>query len=223
MKRRGQSKKRSGPRRTKKSTLMKVPRGMFAAPRTRVRLSVQTTKSVNNAGSTVANIRFTPTYAYDVDPSLGSVAVPGFTEYGTLYRFYRVNSSSILVNFGNNEAFPITAYICPINYDPTANYNLATATSIRGQDVCRAVMLGPLTGVSTKRVSCGASTARFAGVRWTGQTDFYSGPTSGSSAPTNNWYFTVGVTSPQALVNGVTLDVVLHLEIEFFEVNTPTG
>jgi len=178
---------------------------------------------MNNAGSAFANIRFTPTYCYDVDPALGSVAVPGFTEYGTLYRFYRLVSARIVVNFGNNEAFPLTAYVCPINFDPGANAALAVATSVRGQNVCRAAMLGSLTGIGTKIIRASTTTQTFGGVLWTGQIDTYCAPVSGASAPANNWYYMVGVTSPQVLVNGVTLDVVLHLTIEFFELNTPTG
>jgi len=61
---------------------------------------------------------------FDIDPSLGSTATPGFTELAALYNTYRVLSYTSDVEVANGEAFAIQAVTIPwsnLQTAPTAN------------------------------------------------------------------------------------------------------
>jgi hypothetical protein len=200
-----------------------IPRSLGWAPR-RVRASLlyHAFGVVNNAGITHANVRYTPTFAYDIDPLLASTAMPGFTEWGAIYRFYRTFSSEIKVTFSNKEAFPITSCICPVNFDPTANTaNFANYFSSR---LAKTAAAGPLTGNGVNKLSNMFTTADIGGVASVQTLDSYCAQTSGAAAPGNNWYWFVGIlTDGSLLVNGVFFDVALTVDVEFFELQSPSA
>jgi len=191
-------------------------------PRTRVWLGFSKTVLVTNVGLNTANIRLVPTNAYDVDPTIGSTAVPGFTEWGGLYRFYRVVASRIKVSFMNNEAFPGTCGVIPVNYDPTANHVSATTVQFLSQANSHDRPVGSITGMSTCVINHGATTATFGGASNLGVLDPYTAPTSGSSAPTNNWYWDVLFYPAQAIVSGCLVHIKMKVNVEFLELNSPS-
>jgi len=194
----------------------------LAPPRTRVWLGFSKTVLVTNVGLNTANIRLVPTNAYDVDPTIGSTAVPGFTEWGGLYRFYRVVASRIKVSFMNNEAFPGTCGVIPVNYDPTANHVAATTVQFLSQANSHDRPVGSITGMSTCVINHGATTATFGGASNLGVLDPYTAPTSGSSAPTNNWYWDVLFYPAQAIVSGCLVHIKMKVNVEFLELNSPS-
>jgi len=196
-----------------------VVRGPFAVPgRIRVTLSYSKTVAVTNATFGYANVRFSPTNAYDIDPVLGSTAMPFFTEYMTMYRRYRVDSANIRVGMANLDLVAYTAYVTADNQDPGAN--TATPQPLMSNRTSKHGILGLGTGQGTCVIRNRASTAYFAGVRNTQQDDAYSALAGNS--PTNNWWFAVGIFSTGAIANGVHCDIKLDVTVEFYEVATPS-
>jgi len=197
----------------------------FASSRLATRLRYAKTYQSNNAGVNVTNFRFNPVYAYDVDPILGSTALTGFAEYAALYRFYRVQAATITVAAVCDDNVGLTwFYICPTNYDPGANHSRAIAIGQVQQPRCGHKHFSLFSGgkpmaVLTKR----ATTADFGGAWDTRTLDNYCAPTSGSSGPANSWYFDVGFICDQVLANGYSTNVLLEVEIEFFELTNPAN
>lgn len=170
----------------------------------------------------MANIRFTPTFAYDVDPVAGSTAMPGFVELSALYRFYRVDSANINVSFSNKEAFPAECYISAVNSDPGANYNSAGAATYLAQRTSKSRVVGSLTGNSVVVLKDTQTTAGFGGSSNMHMGDLYSASTAGG-APANNWYWTVGIIGDAVLVSGVDARVQIDIDLEFYEVASPSA
>lgn len=205
------------------SIVLTVPRHLgWAAPRYRCTLRFHTMRVLNNVGTIAANLRYVPTFAYDVDPTLASTAMPGFTELGSLYRFYRVQKATINVKYSNLEAFPVECYTCPVNADPGANYSSTQAQTYLSQKTSKSCELGPLTGNGIGRITDTQLTSRFGGSANVNNADFYTGATGGG-APNNNWYWTVGIVATSNFVSGVTLRVVIDVDLEFFEVQSPSS
>jgi hypothetical protein len=189
-------------------------------PRYRTTLTYQQQVTLNNAGSTFANLRYTPSYAYDVNPVPASTAMPFFSELGAIYRFCRVDKATLIAQMGNNEAFNVVAYVLPMNFDPGANS--VSYQNYLSNPLTKRCMLGPLTGNNKGRLRVTAKTSTFAGVRNTNQTDFYSAGTTGASAPSNLWYLVLGVEAANNFISGVLVDAVLKVECEFYELATPS-
>jgi len=189
--------------------------------RMETRLTYQKTVAVANAGFTYANVRFTPTSAYDVDPTLGSTAMPGFSELSGIYRFYRVRSFVCRARFSNlDSATTGTVYICPTNIDPGANAspNQPYISNRRA----RTDIIGPLNGNGVSKalvVKAGPDT--YGGVVWTGQLDSYCAGVA--STPTNNIYVAAGFQANTAMTSGVNLDISITIRLEFFELSSPVA
>lgn len=194
----------------------------WAFPRLRASLRFHKWLNINNAGLQAANVRFEPTYAYDVDPTVASTAMPGFTEYGAIYLQYRVRAARIKCMFSNTEAFTMTCYVTPVNTDPGANYIASTAQQYESSRLSKSECIGPLTGNGICDLQDYQSTAGFGGARDTQTADLYCGSTAGS-APNNNWYWTVGCVSLNNLITGVNCNVVIDIEVEFFELASPSS
>jgi len=187
--------------------------------RYRTKLTFQkNTQIFNNVA--YANVRFIPTYVYDVDPTLGSTALPFFTELAGIYRFYRLIHSRITVSASNLDAGVLgTVYVCPVNADPTQN--TANFQNYLSNPRCKSKTIGFANGNgSMQKISSFLGIDEFSGVVWTGQIDAYSANTSGT-APPNNAYWNIGYLANTTIVNGIFADIKLILEIEFFELTTP--
>jgi hypothetical protein len=83
--------------------------------------------------------------AFDPDPLLGSGAIPGFTEYATLYIAYRVVAFSWSITLVSDELFPVVTYVVPLNTDPGANSStgLTLAANPMGQSRALSSIGGP--------------------------------------------------------------------------------
>jgi len=199
-----------------------IPRSLGWAPRrVLVTLRYSVFLVINHAGFQYANLRFNPTYAYDVDPTLGSTAMPGFTEWGSIYRYYRCRSSTCHVTFANAETFNMLTYVCPVNYDPTAN--VTPIVFLTSSLLCKKKTIGPLTGNGICTLTKSYSTAAFAGVQDHQVLDGYCAPFSGSAPPSNSWFWAVGIFGTANLVNGVAADIDIISEYECFELASPAG
>jgi len=189
----------------------------FAPPRLQTHLRYTKTVLINNAGFLYANVAFIPTYAYDIDPTVGSTAAPGFTEWAGLYRYYRVLSFKFTTHLSNNEAQAVEAYICASNAGVSAN--TSSYAYYTAQRISKKTLLGPLTGNSIARMSIGSSVARFAGSSNLNTEDYYSASTSGT-APPNNIYVALGIFALGNLTVGVTAVIDIDFTIQFFELTT---
>lgn len=190
-------------------------------PRFRTTLSFQSNSLIRNAASTFANSVFWPTYLFDVDPLVGSTAIPFFTEMAGFYRYYRLVSFTCTATFANLDATTAgTVYLIPLNINPGAN--ALTFQSMLSNNRCKTAIMGLSGGNGiSKTLRIRAGVDEFGGVVWSGQTDAYSGTTSGSSAPVNNIYVAAGWSCTPAMGNGVVADVVFKFDVEFFEYTTP--
>lgn len=201
-----------------------IPKNIgWAFPRLRANLRFHKWININSAGVQAANVRFSPTFAYDVDPTVASTSMPGFTEYGSMYRLYRVNKATLSCEFANTEAFTVTCYSCPVNQDPGANYNSTNAQTYLSQRNSKSACVGPLTGNGIATIKDSQSTAEFGGARNLQVIDNYCGSTSGGVVPSNNWWWTVGILSLNNFITGVNANVVIDVEVEFFELLSPSA
>jgi hypothetical protein len=188
----------------------------FAAPRLRVNLLFQKQVVMNNSGVGYANIRFAPTNAYDVDPDIGSSAMAGFAQYAYMYRFYRVHSSRILVDFVNQESFGTMVYVAVANSDP--GVGSSTCIAFLQNPRTKQITLGPATGTSTGVIRSNFNTSQMGGVSSLSILDEYSALTSGS--PNNNWWWVIGAFSAANLSSGIFISLRIEVEVEFFEFAT---
>jgi len=187
--------------------------------RFRTRLTFQKFTTIVNNGFTYGNTRFVPTTCYDVDPAGGSTAMPGFSELGALYRFYRAVSFRATATFSNLDATAVNCYICPSNSDP--GNNSTTTQGLLSNRRSKAVMIGPSTGLSTSReIGVTVAIDEYGGIRWTGQLDNYCASTT-ASAPTNNIFVAVGIETVPNMTLGVAIAFKVTIEIEFFELTSP--
>jgi len=62
---------------------------------------------LNNVGLLAASRQFIANGLYDVDPALGSTAVPGFVEWMSIYQRYRVKKVKAVVDFINLDTSPV--------------------------------------------------------------------------------------------------------------------
>lgn len=175
---------------------------------------------IGNAGATNSNFRLEPTYAYDVDPGLGSTSMPGFAEQAAIYRFYRVLGSRITVHASNNEVFPQSLCICPANADPgsnTANFQnyFSSINSVKGT-------MGPITGNSKLTLTNSFTVADFGGAPFIIPNDSYSGATAGT-APTNNIWWFIGQKSAAVQSAFVFTAIDLEVDVEFYEFQSPAA
>jgi len=193
----------------------------FMFDRLRTRLRFENSGTLNNAGVSHASARLSPTFAYDIDPNLGSTSMPGFTELATLYRFYRCTGLDFSVCFANNEAFNAQCFIAAVNFDPGAN--TAVSQNYLSSRTSKNGMVGPLTGMNLRTLKLDhIELAHFGGSANAFVDDAYSGLSSGGS-PSNVMWVTWGVTAQGNLVSGLYVSTTTEIDIEFFELQTPAA
>jgi len=146
----------------------------------------------------------------------------GFSEYAGIYRFYRTLSSAIKCSYANSQAFNVVAYVIPSNVDQGANFSSTVAQQQLANTYSKQTVLGPLTGNNNKVLSSHQTTASYGGAWNHNIVDNYTALTSGT-APTNNWYWTVGVVGTSTVSTGVDCLITIDIEVEFFELANPSS
>jgi len=210
----GKKFRRKGP--THKHTQTVVVHSKNAVPpRLRTHLCYAVNKTLNNVGGTAIGARFTPTFAYDVDPVLGSTSMPFFQElYAStttangMYRAYRCNWSEMTVYATNKEVFPITMILCPINFDPGATGS--NTSTVMSEPQSKIYPMGPLTGNSSVVGKIFGTTEVEGGIKYTEQIDTYTG--IGTTAPNENFYMFVGFITDNTAVFSAGVNVVIRLK-----------
>lgn len=189
--------------------------------RTFVKLRFADTTNYNfSSALDVANIRYRPSSAYDIDPNLASTATVGFAEYATFYQYYRVHGATIRVRVFNQANIPVGIVVFPANVDPGASLsylNLRDYAANPGavQKVCASLTGAPSAITITKHYSAafvlGSNTYKY--------DDSYASLTNGN--PGNNWYIGFGAFSLEgaaiAWTGKIDYTVDMVLEVEFFE------
>jgi hypothetical protein len=192
----------------------------YMPSRYRTRLRFYAFKSINNSGLTFANTRFFATGCNDVDPALGSPAMPGFTELGALYLKYRLRSSSIKVGFNNLDVgSSANCVVCPTNQDFGNNSSLFY--NIFASRRAKTALLGEADSLSTREIRHSFNMDEYTGIRYTAQDDIYSSLTN--TIPSNNVYWYVGIQTSSAMTSGVSAVVTIDCDLEFYELATPSN
>jgi len=194
-------------------TLYKSPRTVMPSTYvTNLKYIVQDT--VTNVGGVRASISFR-TEAYDVDPALGSTAMPGFAELGALYARYRALRMTYKFSVANQEAFSITT-IHGFSNSSIASGSLSIGYA--GNPLFNSGMLGPLTGQGRATYRQSASVVAVAGSQQPLFDDLYTGSTASATLATagTTWcYF--GVITPVVMTAaGVLVTVEITLQVQFY-------
>jgi len=204
------------------STALRV-RGIrsFAPPRILVDLHFFKAGNLSGAGQ-VTGQRLFPTNAYDVDPLFASSAMPGFAEWGAMYRSYRTLSSKIKIDFANMCTYPVSIVLGPANYDYIATWTPSNYTTLSSQPTSKTKVLAAAGGQDRATLSCSARTNQFAGVM-SNAWDAFVGRTDGSSSPAQSWGFFYGgaIQGSTTISPGITVAIRLTVTLEFFELSTP--
>lgn len=169
---------------------------------------------VTGVGSTQANIQFR-TEAFDVDPTLGSTAMPGFTELAGIYQRYRALRMSYKFSAANQEVFPVSIIH---GFSNTSISAAALNLQYAGNPLFSTGMLGPLTGQSRGVFRKAAMVTDIAGTKQALYDDLYTGSTSSATlatAGTSYCYF--GVITPIIMTAaGVFVCVEITLQLQFY-------
>jgi len=187
--------------------------------RLRTTLRFNKTATMNNVGQIFGNQRLAWTDAYDVDPVLGSTAMPGFTELGTIYTHYRCNSCYCSGSFSNNESGPNTVYLALCNVDPganTVNYQdfLSSRRSVKK-------LVGRNDANPCTTLSIMAKQSDFGGVLLHSRVlDGTVGITTAGS-PANNSYIVIGFLGAVSSASGIAISIDVDIELDFFELYSP--
>jgi hypothetical protein len=170
--------------------------------------------TVTNAAAFLASIRFS-TEAFDVDPTLGSTAMPGFTEMAGFYARFRTLGMGYKFSCANQEAFSVTLLH---GFSTTSVASGALVHTYSGNPLFGSSIVGPLTGFNTKTFrdfkSCGA----ISGTNQYLFDDLYTGSTASAtlaSAGTNYCYLGVVSTAPLTGA-GVLVNVEIRLNLRFY-------
>jgi hypothetical protein len=169
---------------------------------------------VTNAAGFVASIRYTNN-AYDVDPTLGSTAMPGFLEFSAFYARFRTLSMRYKFSCANQEAFSLTL----IHGFGTVSLASGSLTLVyAGNPLFSTTMVGPATGMNTKILQRQASVASIAGTQQALFDDLYTGSTVSSTLATaGTVYAHCGIISSAPLTAlGVLITAEITLDVRFY-------
>lgn len=181
-------------------------------------LQYVTIGTLNTVAGTIASLRLTSN-AFDVDPSLGGTAMPGFTEYANFYTRFRVLQFSYETQFLNREAFNI------LGYSGFSNSSAAVVGhTTTGQALWKSGTMGPLTGCNKLKLRDSQSIVTITGTKTSLFDDLFTGSTSSSSLPSaGTCHYYAVIESPNAVFTaggGADYRVIISLKLQFYKVNT---
>lgn len=214
---RSKRKNKSNPRQDVKSLpLYRSPRvGMPQEYRTT--LKYHTYGTVTNAAGFVASIKF-GSNAYDVDPTLGSTAMPYFSELAMIYAKFRTMRISYKFIVQNAEAFPISI-IHGISNTSISSGSLGIGYA--GNPLFQVTGLAPATGNSCKTVRGSKTICQVIGTQTPLWDDLFTGSTTSSTLATSStvWAY-CGLNSTYALTAlGMVVTSEISLDVLFYKPN----
>jgi hypothetical protein len=168
-------------------------------------------------GSSFSSQRFRPTNVFDVDPVLGSTAVPGFQEMANIYATYRTVKSDVFLQMSQNGNQSAVSVVCvPLNVDPGASPSSTVVSSWYGAFGNKSALM-PQIGGPAITIRNTMTTERIFGTKAVYFDDNFAAPVSGG--PTNNWYWAIGVNSAgNASGTAITTSgrIQVFMDVEFF-------
>jgi hypothetical protein len=148
-----------------------------------------------------------------------STSVPGFTEWGGLYRKYRVGDGDFEYSTLNNDPFGVEMFSTPVNFQPSLTADPTKFLSMGG---AKTKLISPKGGLDHGTVRNRASVSWFGGSATTTVEDAYVGTTDNTSPPADNLYFLYGfMTNGMATVTPALNVIKVHVTIDFFELQSP--
>jgi len=180
----------------------------------RTTLRYQKTINFNNTGVNHANIRFAPSYLYDVDPVLGSTSMAGFAELTAIYRYYRFRSCRWRITAASDDTAPSVLCVCPVNFDPGVN-----TANFQNYLAARRAKITTLTSQMVRSLRGSMSVADIGGVLEVLLPDAYSG--TSTTSPANNIWLFIGTSCPGTMTNGITISIVMDITADYFELAQP--
>jgi hypothetical protein len=189
-----------------------IPRGMPFPTTMSAWLQYDDTSIVRtNVGATFVGWRYRMNSAFDPDPLLGTGALPGFNEYASFYVAYRVVNFAWTVSLANDELFPMTTYVVPLNQDPGPNPSngLTLAANYKGAIRGLSAIGGP-----TARFAGSVNLANMFGIAgYNYDDDFNAGIAANPSVPL---FLLIGAQSPAVFtLSGLVITVRLSYNVVF--------
>lgn len=194
--------------------------GAICGDRTFVKLIYydQLNSILTNNGNNYAYIRYQPSAAYDVNPSLGTTAMSGFAELAALYNKYRVHASKISVLLSNQEDFGVTAMVLPLNVDPGSSPSITTIQSYQMQPFCTRRVLSSKGGQDKASFKKYMSSKKIIGSNSFKYEENYASAVN--TIPADNWYWIIALTTMGGTyftTKGVVYDVLITCYVEFYD------
>lgn len=169
---------------------------------------------VTAVGASQTSIQYR-TEAFDVDPALGSTAMPGFAEMATFYQRYRPLRMSYQFDVANQEAFTM-AYLHGFSNSAisAASLNLQYA----GNPTFKTAVVGPATGMNTKTFRGSTTVVNLRGTQQPLFDDLFTGSTTSATLATaGTTYCYLGLISPAAMTAlGSNVIVKITLQLQFY-------
>jgi hypothetical protein len=162
------------------------------------------------------SFRYIPSAAYDVDPGLGSAAMPGFADLASIYRSYRVTVSKITVTCNSfSSANAVEMSLIPVSLDPGSAPSFNEVASWPGNPFSKVKLLSQLGGPPVT-LSSTMTTERMFGSKEVYFDDKHAAFTN--SSPVNNWYWAVGIIADGAPLSPLKCSFRVSVEIglEFY-------
>lgn len=180
-------------------------------------LKYNTFEVCTNVGGLAASLRFR-TEAYDVDPSLGSTAMPGFTEFAAFYARFRPLALSYKFSVANQEAFPLSVLH---GYTTTSIASGSLNSTYAGNPLFGTSILGAAGGMSVAKFQRTASVTKIVGTQQPLFDDLYTGSTTSATLATaGTVYCNFGVVAPQVMTAlGCVVTVQITLALRFYRRN----
>lgn len=216
-----------GGSRSRKTGVMSEPRTngmtMYKSPRTVMpstyvtNLKYITDVVMTSVAGTQSSVRYTNN-AYDVDPTLGSTAMPGFAELAGVYARFRTLRISYKFSACNQEAFPVSVIH---GFAGTSIATTALSIQYAGNPLFSLGCLGPLTGQCRGRFSKSAALTEIVGSKQPLYDDLFTGSTTSSTITgTGLVYCYFGVVTPAVMTAaGIFLTTEITLQVQFYKPN----
>jgi hypothetical protein len=163
-----------------------------------------------------ASVKF-GTNAYDVDPAVGSTAMPYFAELAAIYGRFRTLRISYKFIVMNQEAFPVTILT---GFSQTS-LSSGSLTAYAGNPLWKTTAVGPLTGNSTKTIQDSKTVCQIYGSQQPLFDDLFTGSTTSSTLATAStmWaYCGINSVNPLTAV-GMIVTTEISLDVLFFRPN----
>jgi hypothetical protein len=164
-----------------------------------------------------AAFRYIPTAAYDVDPGLGSAAMPGFADFANFYQTYRVTVSRIRAEMvSKSSTNAVEATLIALNTDPGSSPSFTTVASWAGNPYSQQKILS-LAGGPPTSYDMQMPTERIFGSKEVYFDDNFNSLVTGT--PVNNWYWALGLIADTAPASPLTVSSLIRIEVgvEFFD------